>query len=103
MAKATLLLITDISGFTRFVSSHSQEEGVRTAREMLNIILRSNNLKLNLCEIEGDAVFFYSDNASLSFKQLGEQIRKTFRRFNEYLREKGLADQLGIKIHCACR
>ena len=98
MPGRTLLLITDISGFTRFVSSRSAEEGVRMATEMLQIILRSNKLRLKLCEIEGDAVFLYSDKCDLRFEQISKQVGNTFRKFQDYLFHHGLGDQLGIKF-----
>lgn len=106
MADSTLLFIADISGFTQFVASRTPEEGVHKAKEMLDIIVRSNKLRLNLCEVEGDAVFFYSEDDSLTFNQLASQVRSTFISFQDYLLRNGLEKQLGIKFiahagHCS--
>jgi len=106
MANSTLLFIADISGFTQFVASRTPEEGVRKAKEMLDIIVRSNKLRMNLCEVEGDAVFFYSDDHSMTFNQLAKQVRVTFKSFQDYLVRNGLETELGIKFiahagHCS--
>lgn len=105
MKTQTLLLITDISGFTRFVAQSDPDTGIARAQEMLQIIVDSNDLGLELCEIEGDAVFFYLKSGLPSFSRLLAQIRRTFAEFQAYLREHGLESALGIKFfihvgHC---
>ncbi|MDX1409365.1 MAG: DUF2652 domain-containing protein, partial [Saprospiraceae bacterium] len=72
--------------------------GIARAREMLQIIVDSNDLGLELCEIEGDAVFFYLRSGLPSFSRLLTQIRKTFVEFQDYLQRHALTDMLGIKF-----
>ncbi len=95
----TLLLITDISGFTRFIASNDPESGMDHARRMLEIILKSNDLGLELCEIEGDAVFFYMRKGMPGSESLIRQIRKTFRAFQDYLLDHSLQTELGVKFY----
>jgi hypothetical protein len=66
---------------------------------MLDIILKSNNLGLELCEIEGDAVFFYMRNGMPNADRLIRQIRHTFRAFQDYLLENELHTELGVKFY----
>lgn len=95
----TLLLITDISGFTRFIASNDPDEGMAHAQKMLEIILKSNDLGLELCEIEGDAVFFYMRNEMPGPDRLIRQIRRTFRAFQDYILENELHTELGVKFY----
>ena len=98
MQKPTLLIIVDISGFTRFVAESNPEEGIARAKEMLEVILHSNDLGLELCEIEGDAVFFYLKKSFPSYTRLLNQIKLTFSAFQGYLSLHGLNEKLGIKF-----
>ena len=98
MKSKTLLLITDISGFTRFVAQRQVQEGIAQAREMLEIIVRSNSLGLHLSEIEGDAVFFHSNSTMPSHIDLVNQLRLTYSAFTQYLRRHGLENLLGLKF-----
>lgn len=94
----TLLLITDISGFTRFIAESEPEVGIAHAREMLEIILHSNSLGLELCEIEGDAVFFYLKKGFPSHDRFLNQVKSTYAIFQAYLAQHGLESRLGIKF-----
>ena len=98
MKGQTLMLITDISGYTRFITRVGHEEGLRRAKDLLQIIINANSLGLKLCEIEGDAVFFYTMRKLPSRNALMRQIRKTYRAFNHYLAVNQLGDDLGIKF-----
>ncbi len=53
------LVIIDISGFTRLVSSVSSGEGVCILQRLLENIIATNQLDLSISEIEGDAILFY--------------------------------------------
>jgi hypothetical protein len=98
MKGQTLMLITDISGYTRFITKVGHEEGLRKAKDLLQIIINENSLGLKLCEIEGDAVFFYSMRSLPSRTALMRQIRKTYQAFNHYLQVNELGEELGIKF-----
>lgn len=52
------LFMPDISGFTQFVNKTEIEHSTHIIQELLEIIIDANELKMELIEIEGDAVFF---------------------------------------------
>ncbi len=54
-----LVFIPDISGFTRFVEQVDLETGRQVISALLSALLESNQLGLQVSEIEGDAVLFY--------------------------------------------
>ena len=58
----TLLFIADISGFTKFVNETEITHSSHIISELLEIIIGQNELKLEVAEIEGDAVFYYKSN-----------------------------------------
>lgn len=92
------MLITDISGYTRFLTQVGHEEGLHRAQDLLQIIINTNSLGLKLCEVEGDAVFFYAMKELPSSRELMKQISKTYKAFNHYLSTHHLESQLGIKF-----
>ena len=92
------MLITDISGYTWFISRVGHEEGLKRAQDLLQIVINSNSLGLKLCEVEGDAVFFYTVKKLPSRVALMRQIGATYRAFNDYLAQHGLSSELGIKF-----
>ena len=98
MKQKTLMLITDISGYTRFITRVGHEEGLIHAHELLQIIINSNTLGLKLCEVEGDAVFFYTMKKMPSGQAILSQISRTYRAFNHYLEQHNLSLELGIKF-----
>jgi hypothetical protein len=94
----TLMLITDISGYTKFMTRVGHEEGLRRAQDLLQIVINANTLGLKLCEIEGDAVFFYAIGSLPSRSALLRQIGRTYTAFNRYLVTHDLDAELGIKF-----
>jgi hypothetical protein len=98
MKGQTLMLITDISGYTRFFTRVGHQEGLQRAQDLLRIIINTNTLGLKLCEVEGDAVFFYTMKQLPSRNALMRQISKTYEAFNHYLATHHLEDELGIKF-----
>ena len=92
-----LLFIPDISGFTRFVSETEIDHSRRIIQELLEVVVDSNQLGLDVSEIEGDAVLFFKFGASPDLKQLYEQVARTFRAFHERLAA------YEIRRFCQCR
>ena len=56
----SLLFIPDITGFTEFVNNTEIEHGQHIISELLEKIIDSNELSMEISEVEGDAVLFYS-------------------------------------------
>src|SRR5690606_17613807 len=50
--------LPDISGFTNFIKNTNLKEGVRLIHDLLEIIIDSNILNLEIAEIQGDAIWF---------------------------------------------
>jgi len=95
-----LLFIPDISGFTEFVHSTDVLTGKQITYELLSAIISQNDLKLNIAEVEGDAVLFYRYGARPSLHQLVEQyemMTKAFDRKRKQL-EKTFSKPLDLSL-----
>lgn len=86
-----LILIADISGFTKFVRETEVMEGSKITRILLSSIMDSNILHLEVCEIEGDAIFFYKYGELPSVCSILKQYELMLDNFNAKLRK--------IKVH----
>jgi hypothetical protein len=53
-----LIFIPDISGFTRFVNEVEIDHSRHIIQELLEVIINSNKIGLEVSEIEGDAILF---------------------------------------------
>ena len=56
MGNKGLLFIPDISGFTRFVNETDIDHSRLIIQELLELIINANQIKLEISEIEGDAI-----------------------------------------------
>lgn len=83
MAKATLF-IPDISGFTKFVKSTEINHSKHIIEELINLIIKEGSDNFKVAEIEGDAVFFYTQN-TISYQQLIDTTRQIFLAFHQHL------------------
>jgi hypothetical protein len=95
-----MIYIPDISGFTRFVNETEIHHSQHIIEELLEVLLDSNDLNLEVSEIEGDAILFYRTGEPPQPEQISEQIKKMFTKFHSYLRviERDTVCQCG-----ACR
>ena len=80
-----LLFMPDISGFTEFVSNTEITHAQSIIQEVLEIIVESNQLNLEVGEIEGDAIFFYRIGAPPTMNQLLKQVQTMFTKFHQHL------------------
>jgi hypothetical protein len=108
-----LLLIPDISGFTQFVSEVEISHSKHIISDLLELLIDADKLNLELCEIEGDALFFYKSGEIPTFASLVDQVDHWLRSFHSHLRLlerdnyctcgacQGLSN-LGLKVvgHC---
>jgi len=81
---STFLFIPDISGFTNFVNKTEIDHSKHIIRELLEIIIDSDDLQLTVSEIEGDAVLFYKKGVP-TVEQILRQSEKTFLNFHNHL------------------
>jgi len=82
----SLLLIPDISGFTRFVNEIEIEHGRHIVSELLESIIDADDLGLTVAEIEGDAILFYLKDAVPSVARVTELAERMFVRFHTQLK-----------------
>ncbi|MXV17707.1 DUF2652 domain-containing protein [Hufsiella ginkgonis] len=109
--------VPDITGFTRLIATADIEFSKEIIPGLLRRLVDSNILKMNVGEIEGDAIFFYRTGRLPAAARVIKQCHLFFSTFETYIAtykkshpehyEKHLADgQLGLKviIHygCAC-
>ena len=73
-----LLFMPDISGFTQFVSETEILHSQHIVRELLEIIIDSNHLNLQISEIEGDAIFFYRPGDKPDLKSLCNRSKNVY-------------------------
>ena len=98
MAKA-LLFIPDISGYTRFINNTEISHQQHIITELLEILLDTNDIGLELAEVEGDALFMYKSDQIPDPEKILSLARRMFIRFHSHLR---YYDQYRI-CHCgAC-
>jgi class 3 adenylate cyclase len=86
MAEKATILIPDISGFTEFTGKTELDHSSHIINELLDLIVRSNELGLTLAEIEGDAVLFYRKGEPPPKKDLVEQCLNLFKNFHVQLK-----------------
>jgi hypothetical protein len=80
-----LLFIPDISGFTRFVNETEIGHSRLILQELLELIINSNKIGLEISEIEGDAVLFYKFGEPPDLKEIYSQVEKMFCEFHSHL------------------
>jgi len=85
MANRGLLFIPDISGFTRFVNSTEIEHSRLIIQELLETLINTNQIGLEISEIEGDAILFYKFGEAPDLPALYKQVEKMFCEFHKQL------------------
>ena len=85
MENRGLLFIPDISGFTRFVTEMEIEHSRYIIQELLEVLIDSNELGLEVSEIEGDAILFYKFGNPPATDEIYRQIEKMFHSFHRHL------------------
>lgn len=83
--KPALLFMPDISGFTQFVNENEILHSQHIIQELLEILVESNQLNMEVGEIEGDAVFFYRLGEKPSAKELLKQVETMYVKFHQHL------------------
>lgn len=81
-----LLLIPDISGFTRFIEESGSPRAPFLVADLLEILIEANILDLQVNEIQGDAVLFYRLGPPPTVQELVRQCRRIYLDFQNYLR-----------------
>ena len=82
-SKQSLILIPDISGFTKYVASCNIEHSQDKIALLLESLLENNSLKFKISEIEGDAILFYSYDFPFSAAEIISQCQLMFDKFHQ--------------------
>ena len=85
MQNRGLLFIPDISGFTRFVNEVEIEHSRFIIQQLLEVLIKANDIGLEISEIEGDAILFYKFGEPQKLESLYQQVEKMFLAFHGYL------------------
>jgi hypothetical protein len=81
----SLILIPDISGFTQFVNSTEITHSQHIISELLELIIKSDDLKMFVAEVEGDAILFIKEKSIPPLSDLISQTEKMFLQFHRHL------------------
>jgi class 3 adenylate cyclase len=83
------LVLADISGYTKFVAATELEHSDVLVRRMLNTIVASLRGRLEMAQLEGDAVFFVSEGVAPELIGWLEQSYLSFhRRMQRFLERR---------------
>ena len=82
MQNLGFLYIPDISGFTKFVTQTEIEHSNEIISDLIEVIIKSNDLGLNISEIEGDSVLFYLLGEPPALEAIVDQSKKIFMDFH---------------------
>ncbi len=80
-----LLFIPDISGFTQFVNHTEIEHSRLIIQELLEVLIGSNKIGLQVSEIEGDAILFYKFGEKPALEEIYKQVEEMFCAFHKNL------------------
>jgi len=89
------LYIPDITGFSKFVNETEMVHGQEIISTLLEIIIDSNHLAMDIYEIEGDAIFFYNyDNeyTPSQFHDISTRILSRFKNKIELLKKERICE-----------
>lgn len=101
--------VPDITGFTKFIATSDINFSKEVIPALLRKLIEANILKMNVGEIEGDAIFFYKTGRLPDVNRVAEQCKHLYKTFSDFLAQleqndpenynKYLSDnQLGLKI-----
>ena len=86
MTQNAILFIPDISGFTEFVHHTDINHSRHIISELLELLIDSNTMGLELAEIEGDALFLYKLEEKVDVKTIEQQIERMYLAFHEHIK-----------------
>ncbi|MEH6536867.1 MAG: DUF2652 domain-containing protein [Psychroserpens sp.] len=86
MTQNAILFMPDISGFTEFVHNTDIYHSRHIISELLELLLDSNMMNLELAEIEGDALFLYKLGNDLDITSIKAQIERMYIAFHTHLK-----------------
>ena len=91
-----LILIPDISGYTAFVHQAHAEHAQTVVSRLLESLIDAEQLGLDLCDIEGDALFFFRRGPLPDFESIIGQVVVWYSEFHRIRRN------LRLQAECGC-
>jgi len=86
MSQTGLLLITDITGYSKYVNQSELEHAQSSLTDLLNLLIDYTRSPLVLSKLEGDAVFSYAPfEGFMQGQTLVEMIESTYLAFRKAL------------------
>lgn len=79
-----IIFIPDISGFTKFVQETEISHSQHIVGELLEIIIDNKHPQMQVAEVEGDAVMFYS-HKPISPQEIVDTTQTIYKKFHEHL------------------
>ncbi|OUS01628.1 hypothetical protein A9Q86_07605 [Flavobacteriales bacterium 33_180_T64] len=86
MTQNAILFIPDISGFTEFVHNTDIYHSRHIISELLELLIDTNSMGLELAEVEGDALFMYKLGDHLDLEVINQQIEQMYLAFHTHLK-----------------
>jgi hypothetical protein len=86
MESQALIFIPDISGYTKFITETETKHSKHIITELLEVIIKTNKLKLQVSEIEGDAVLFFRKGEPPELNELLFQVKEMFLAFHTQIK-----------------
>lgn len=88
MARATTgyLVLADISGYTRYLSSSEIDRGPAIAADLLEVVVGGLRLVVKLAKLEGDAAFLTGAEADVRASELLDALEGTYAAFRRRIR-----------------
>ncbi len=84
--------VPDISGFTRFIATADINFSKNFIPALLSKLISANILKMDVAEIEGDAIFFYRTGRLPSIKMVAKQCDLFYKNFYGYIERIRMTD-----------
>lgn len=98
-AQKGLVFIPDISGFTELVRSTDLVTGKAITYELLSALIQHNMLRMEIAEIEGDAIFFFKWKAIPTADELYEQFELMKSAFDARILELQTKYNIELNLH----
>ncbi|GAA3588516.1 DUF2652 domain-containing protein [Flavivirga amylovorans] len=86
MTQNAILFIPDISGFTEFVHHTNISHSRHIVSELLELLIDTNTIGLELAEIEGDALFMYRLDNQVDILAIEKQIEAMYLAFHTHIK-----------------
>lgn len=90
------IYIPDISGFSKFVNETEITHGQEIVAELLESIIETNTLAMDISEVEGDAIIFYHFGEPIKPMQFYNQSVEILKQFHKKI------ELLNNEIKCEC-